>query len=95
MTGMRSWMSATSLLESVVMMAKVRIHSPEAGALVLPNASYSERTTVLHGNGVRELEPTGMAKHVWVDREWHSPTRRIRRWKPMGLIGPPRSDTNT
>ena len=20
---------------------------------------------------VRELEPTGMAKHVWVDREWH------------------------
>jgi hypothetical protein len=20
---------------------------------------------------VRELEPAGMAKHVWVDREWH------------------------
>jgi hypothetical protein len=20
---------------------------------------------------VGELEPTGMAKHVWVDREWH------------------------
>src|SRR5262245_49506589 len=24
-----------------------------------------------------------------------SPTRWIRRWKPMGLIGPPRSETNT
>jgi hypothetical protein len=20
---------------------------------------------------VRELEPTGVSKHVWVDREWH------------------------
>ena len=30
---------------------------------------------VLQGPGVvaivREFEPTGMAKHVWVDREWH------------------------
>src|SRR5262249_7827069 len=30
MTGIRSWMSATSSLQSV-MIAKVRIHSPEAG----------------------------------------------------------------
>jgi hypothetical protein len=30
---------------------------------------------VLQGPGVmaivREFEPTGVAKHVWVDREWH------------------------
>jgi hypothetical protein len=30
---------------------------------------------VLQGTGIMaivgELEPTGMAKHVWVDREWH------------------------
>jgi hypothetical protein len=30
---------------------------------------------VLQGTGivaiVGELEPAGMAKHVWVDREWH------------------------
>jgi len=45
-----------------------------------------------------ELEPTGMAKHVRVDGEWHlggPPTRWMRRWKPMGPIGPPRSETNT
>ena len=29
---MRSWISATSSLASVVMIAKVRIHSPEAGS---------------------------------------------------------------
>jgi hypothetical protein len=42
---------------------------------------------------VRELEPAGMAQHVGMDREWHLgglPTRWMRRWKPMGLIGPPR-----
>src|SRR5262249_60357607 len=43
---------------------------------------------------VGELEPTGMAKHVRVD--WNgilaaSPSRCASRWKPMGLIGPPRS----
>src|SRR5262245_55479782 len=32
MTGIRSWMSAISSFESVVMMANVRIHSPEAGS---------------------------------------------------------------
>src|SRR6516162_6480385 len=47
---------------------------------------------------VGELEPTGMAKHVRVD--WNgilaaSPSRWTSRWKPMGLIGPPRSETNT
>jgi hypothetical protein len=30
---MRSWISATSSLESVVTTAKVRIHPPEAGSL--------------------------------------------------------------
>jgi hypothetical protein len=42
---------------------------------------------------VRELEPTGMAKHVWVDREWHLgglSDALDDRWKPMGLMGPPR-----
>jgi hypothetical protein len=31
MTGIRSWMSATSSLASVVITANVRSHSPEAG----------------------------------------------------------------
>ena len=47
---------------------------------------------------IGQLEPTGMAKHVRVDGEWHlaaSPRRWMSRWKPMGLIGPPRSETNT
>src|SRR5262249_9078711 len=32
MTGIRSWISATNSLESVVMMANVRIHSPDVGS---------------------------------------------------------------
>ena len=47
---------------------------------------------------IGQFEPAGMAKHVRVDRERHlaaSPRRWMSRWKPMGLIGPPRSDTNT
>ena len=47
---------------------------------------------------VRELEPTGMTEHVGVDWEWHlgvSPRRWMSRWKPIGPIGPPRSETNT
>jgi hypothetical protein len=38
---------------------------------------------------VGELEPTGMAQHVRVEREWHlaaSPMRWMRRWKPMRAI---------
>ena len=45
-----------------------------------------------------ELEPAGMAKHVGVDREWHLsglPEALDKPVKPMGLIGPPRSETNT
>src|SRR5262249_57992857 len=47
MTGMRSWISATSSFESVVMMANVRIHSPEAGSFqfsqmpAMPNGAPS------------------------------------------------------
>ena len=39
---------------------------------------------------IGELEPTGVAKHVWVDREWHlgGPPEAL-------VIGPPRSETNT
>src|SRR5262249_48656090 len=47
---------------------------------------------------IGQLEPAGMAQHVGVDRKWHLgglPTRWMRRWKPIGLIGPPRSETNT
>jgi len=42
---------------------------------------------------VGELEATGMAKHVWVDREWHVSGFPEALDKPM--IGPPRSETNT
>src|SRR5262249_51607463 len=47
MTGMRSWISATSSFESVVMMAAVRSHSPEAGSFqfsqipAIPNGAPS------------------------------------------------------
>src|SRR6266404_9693003 len=47
MTGMRSWICATSSFESVVMIANVRIHSPEAGSFqfsqmpAIPNGAPS------------------------------------------------------
>src|SRR5262245_25705675 len=46
---------------------------------------------------VRQLEPTGMAKHMRVDREWHLGGLPEALDEPveMGLIGPPRSETNT
>ena len=47
---------------------------------------------------IGQLEPTGMAKHVRVDGNGilaASPSRWTSRWNRMGLIGPPRSDTNT
>jgi hypothetical protein len=59
MTGMRSWMSATSSLASVVIMANVRSHSPESRLLpVLPNAGETERGCVFHGDGIGLLRPT-------------------------------------
>jgi hypothetical protein len=47
---------------------------------------------------VGELEPAGMAKHVWVDREWHlgglaEPLDEA--VEPDGADCPPRSETNT
>src|SRR6516165_1617166 len=43
MTGIRSWMSATSSLQSVVMIAKVRIHSPEAGGRFIGRGDASKK----------------------------------------------------
>jgi hypothetical protein len=47
---------------------------------------------------VGELEPTGMAKHVRVDREWHLGGLADALDEPVETdraIGPPRSETNT
>ena len=47
---------------------------------------------------IGELEPAGMAKHVWVDREWHLgglPDTLHEATEADGAIGPPRSETNT
>jgi hypothetical protein len=47
---------------------------------------------------VSELEPTGMAKHVGVDWEWHLGSLADALDEAMeadGAIGPPRSETNT
>ena len=47
---------------------------------------------------IGELEPTGMAKHVRVDREWHLGGLAEALDEPVeadGLMGPPRSETNT
>ena len=57
---------------------------------------------VLQGPGVvaivRELEPAGMGSMCgWIGNgiSAASPRRWMSRWKPMGLIGPPRSETKT
>jgi len=47
---------------------------------------------------VSELEPTGMAKHVRVDREWHLgsfPEALDEAVEADGANYPPRSETNT
>jgi hypothetical protein len=44
---------------------------------------------------VRELEPTGMAKHVRVDGEWHLGGLAEALNEPVETDGPPRSETNT
>jgi hypothetical protein len=47
---------------------------------------------------IRELKPTGMAKHVWVDREWHLgglAEALDETVETNGTEGPPRSETNT
>ena len=55
---------------------------------------------VLQGPGVvaivREFEPTGVAKHVRVDGEWHLGGLPEALDEPVEtVIGPPRSETNT
>jgi hypothetical protein len=45
---------------------------------------------------VGKLEPAGMAKHVWVDREWHlGGLPEALDELVETVIGPPRSETNT
>jgi hypothetical protein len=47
---------------------------------------------------VGKFEPTGMAKHVRVDREWHVsgfPEALDEAVETDGMIGPPRSETKT
>ena len=44
---------------------------------------------------VGEFEPTGMAKHVWVDREWHLGGLPEALDEAVEPNGPPRSETNT
>jgi len=44
---------------------------------------------------VSQLEPTGMAKHVRVDREWHLGGFPEALDKPVETDGTPRSETNT
>jgi hypothetical protein len=47
---------------------------------------------------IGQLEPAGMAEHVRVDREWHLgglPDALNEAVEADGLIGPPRSETNT
>jgi len=56
MSGIRSWISATSSLATDVIIAKVRIHSPEAGSFQFAQMTTNpERSAALHGDGVRLL----------------------------------------
>ena len=60
---MRSWISATSSFASVVMIAKVRNHSPETGSFQFsPNSTKRERITVLHRDGI------GLLRRLALDR---------------------------
>ena len=53
---MRSWISATSSLASVVMIAKEAYPLLPSGILpVLPNAAQSERIAILHSDGIWPL----------------------------------------
>ena len=56
------------------------------------------REVVLQGSRIvtiiGELEPAGVAKHVWVDREWHLGGLPDTLDEAMEA-GPPRSETNT
>ena len=50
---MRSWMSATSSLASVVMIAKVRTHSPVVGSFQFSHSpARPNGEAVLHGDRV-------------------------------------------
>src|SRR4051812_24800957 len=56
MTGMRSWMSATSAFASVVITAKVRTHSPVLGSFQFSqDARQTEAGAVLHADRIRLL----------------------------------------
>jgi hypothetical protein len=56
MSGMRSWISETGSLASVVIIANVRIHSPEARPFQFSHQpADGKRSAVLHGNGIRLL----------------------------------------
>ena len=47
---------------------------------------------------VRKLVSAGVPEHVWVDAEWHLGGLTEALDEPVeayGLIGPPRSETNT
>ena len=50
---MRSWISATNSFASVVITAKVRIHSPGSRFFpIFPQPAKAEGTAVLHGDGI-------------------------------------------
>jgi hypothetical protein len=42
---------------------------------------------------IGELKTTGMAQHVWMDREWY--LGGLADALDKAVIGPPRSETNT
>ena len=67
----RSWISATSSLASVVMIAKVRSHSPEVGSF-----QFSHSPPILHGNGIGLLgssTPDRLPFEETIDWEYATP----------------------
>jgi hypothetical protein len=57
-SGMRSWISATSSLASVVMIVKIRIHSPEVGSCQFSHSPpMPKRAAVPHGDGIGLFGP--------------------------------------
>jgi hypothetical protein len=70
-SGIRSWISATSSLASVVMIAKVRSHSPEVGSF-----QFSHSPPILHGNGIGllgSLTPDRLPFEETIDWEYATP----------------------
>jgi hypothetical protein len=94
MTGILSWMSATSSLESVVLMANLRIHSPEAGSFqfsqIPPSALDARlRPCLMSFQGSRSQCKSKIKNRRWI-AAWLSSGSQLTMLQIIGLLVLPR-----